>query len=658
MGAQTETRIRDGVAHVVLDAGPTARLTASVLSALQDALSKLETDETIDLVVLSGTASGFPSGITTPSGGGDDRSNLLADVCLTIETHPKPVMAVLTGAVVGGGAELALAAHYRLAHNAARIGFPNARLGQVPNAGATQRLPRLAGAGVALDLLLGGQLLPLTSDRLSPLVDQIFDGTIDHAIRQFVAPLDGHPAKLRPTANLRSGFSDTAAFQAAIAKARKDPATSSEVAHQKIIAAVEASIVLPMAAGLAFEEAAAEDCAETDQARALAHLFHAEQAVAATTRRADLPPLDTVGVLGGGPHATQIVMTALTSGLRVNWLIRNPDQQRDSVGYLQALLQDAVVHGRFSPDRAKTYQSALRYGAAPDTLAGSDIILRAARGQRGLDLPAEVPVAHCLPGTDPRVLLNFAFPVITAPLAEIGFGPDSTDTDQRTTLALMQRMSKLASVQKTDGPVLSERLKSVLWRAADALVDLGQSPYFIDAALRDWGMAHPPFELADLSGLAVVARQDRAPGCKNWSARLVEAGRDGKPSHLGVYQYDDAGLASPDPDVTQILNTARAPQSDMPPAVIIRLIIGALANEGAKMLRDQMVTRAGDIDTVSVFTRLVPRSCGGVMHAAGIDGLLQTVQAMDALDHPDTPLWTPDPVFRELIKYGRRFDDL
>lgn len=658
MGTDTEISVTGGVAQIALDAGLAARLTLRGLKALDAALTQVEADALARVIVLRGKGAHFPSGITDPQGGGDDTANLLAELCLRIERCGKPVIAVLSGPVVGAGLELALAGHYRLAHSQTRLGFPNARIGLVPRAGATQRLPRLVGAAAALDLLVGGALRPATLDALRPMTDMLFDDSADDAITRFATDLLAQDASPRPTAARRIGFTDAAAYQTAIKHMRSQVDASRELAPKQILAAVEAAVLLPIDAGLAFEQAAAEDCADTEQSKALAHLFHAEQAVSAQTRRTDLPEIATIAVLGGSAGAAQIVLAALEAGVAVRWLIKDPAQQRDSIGFVHSTMQSAVETGQLDADRAKRSLAALRYGDTPEVIDGADIVLRATRGQRGVPVPAAMPVAHCLPGTDPRLALHFALPASQARGVEVILGPHGTESDRLAAVALARKLNKLAVVETTSGLSLHARLTQTLWRAADSLVDLGQSPFVIDAALRRWGMAQPPFEMADRVGFDMVAQYGRADGCQNWTSILMQDRRKGMQTGRGYYTHSPVTLPKPDPEALRLINDQRPEQAAMPDGLIVRRILGALANEGAKALRAGVVPRAGDIDVTSVFTQLVPNWRGGVMHAAGHGGLLKTTRAMGAVDHPDQDLWTPDPIFAELIKYGRSFDDL
>jgi 3-hydroxyacyl-CoA dehydrogenase len=657
MSTHADIPVENGVAHVALNAGTSGRLTVPVLQQIADALSALEKDTTTEIVILTGSGASFPSGLTNPEAGGDDRNNLLSHICTRLENFPKPVIAVLTGAVIGGGAELALACHYRLAHKDARIGFPNARLGLVPNAGATQRLPRLAGAEVTLDLLLDGHLLPFGTRKTEPLADQVFDGGRYEAILAFTEFLRSKGTKPRPTATLRKGFADPQAYQAAVTNARQRLDPKNDIAATHIVSAVEAALLLPIDAGLAFEEAAFEDCSQTLQARGLTHVFHAEQTVSAHTRRGDLPQISTIAILGPGALASQIAMSALDAGLQVNWIIKDPTMQRDAIAHVRGLLQDAVMKGKISADRAQLCQEALHHGEGADMLVGADIVLRAARGQRGISVPPGIPLAHCLTGTDPRLAMRFAPVSSGTRLVEVVLGPDGSDDDLRIALGLARRLNTLAVVERTSGDCLHDRLVHAMWRAADALVDLGQSPFTIDTAMRTWGMALPPYELADFVGLDLVAREPRAETSQNWSGELARMGRNGRAKGQGFYAYPKDAAATPDPAILAYINHQRPARADLPQHRIVRLLIGAMANEGARPLRESVIPDASDVDVVSIFTGLLPRWSGGILHYASVNGLLQITKAMTELGHPDAAFWTPDPVFADMIKHGRSFDD-
>ena len=659
MSEQTELTIRDGVALIALGHPPNPVLSAKVLARLDELLDRFAGDDELRAVALFGNGRAFPAGTEDDALHPPRGAPTLGGLCRRIEAFAKPVVAALHGAVIGGGAELALAAHYRVAHRAARIGFPNVRLGMVPSAGATQRLPRLAGAELALDLLLSGRLTPLSEGKAAILLDEVFDeDEVSEAALAAARDLLSRGAKPRPAAAIRAGFSDAVGYQRVVDARREALRKTHEVAPRKILGAVEAALLLPIEAGLEFEAAAAEDCAATDQARALRHAFHAEQAAAANTRRRDLPEIDTIAVLGGGPVAVQIVICALDAGLRVRWGARQSERLRDGVARVRGTIQQAVTRGVLGEEKAAQCLDALSTGDSADMVETADMVLRAARGQRGVPVPAGIPAAQSIAGEENRLAIRFAPPASTTRLAEIVIGPAASEDDRLAALALARRLGKVAVVEHATRDCVLDRLIAALFRAGDALIDRGQSPYRIDAALRAWGMAHPPYELADLAGMERVSRHERGPGAQNWSGTMLRLGRAGRTAGQGFYLYEDDGEPQIDPVVVARLDERRKPSQPLPPERIARCVIGALTNEGARCLREGMAMRATDLDVVSVLSGLVPRWRGGVMHAAGLGGLLRTAREMEALGHPDTAFWTPEPVFGELIKNGRVFDDL
>lgn len=655
MSTTADISVENGVAHVALNAGPVARLTVALLHQIDDVLSRFETDDAVEIVILSGKGPGFPSGLTEPEAGGDDHENRLGALCRRIEGFPKPVVALLTGPVVGGGAELALACHYRLVHREARIGFPNVRLGLVPRAGATQRLPRIVGAAATLELLLGGHLHLISAGAYAPLADANFSEDRYAAVMSFIDTLRGKGARPRPTSNTRAGFTDGTAFQATVNDAREKLDPTHDVAAIKIVSAVEAALVLPIDAGLAFEEACAEDCAETPVSKALAHVFHAEQTANAVTRRTDLGTIRSIAILGPGHLASQIALATLDVDIGVSWFIRDADKRETAVSHVRASLEEAVQHGRLNADRANELLSGLRTGDSPELFRDVDLVLRAARGLRGVPVPPNIPIAHCLSGSEPRLAMRFAPMSASRRLVEILVGPEGSESDLRTALGFARRVNALAIVERTSGQSVHDRLTQALWRASDALVDLGQSPFVIDAAMRDWGMALPPYALADHSGLELVARQERSGRAFNWCAAVASLDRTG--TGIRFYSTAEKGTPAPDARVLPHIDGLRPSKPDMPASDIRRLLFGAMANEGARLLSEGVVQHASDIDLVSILSGLMPRWSGGAMHHACVEGLLRLSRAMAALPHPDAAFWTPHTLFAELIKNGRSFDD-
>jgi 3-hydroxyacyl-CoA dehydrogenase len=273
-------RIRDRVALVTLALAPVNALTPQVRGALWDIFGRIEQDAGVGAVVLNAEGPIFSSGADIREGGEGGEGPTLAEVCARIEDARVPVVAALQGLALGGGAELALAAHYRLASPAARLGFPEITLGLVPGAGGTQRLPRAVGAAAALTLLTSGRPMEAETARLNGLVDGIVTGDLATGAHGHAAALIAKGEGPRPLRDARARLSDGQDYLAAVARARAAAAGSSVPASARLVDCVEAALLLPFEAGLAFETAARADCRRDPEAMALAHVFLAERRIA------------------------------------------------------------------------------------------------------------------------------------------------------------------------------------------------------------------------------------------------------------------------------------------------------------------------------------------------------------------------------------------
>ncbi|MBN9890083.1 enoyl-CoA hydratase-related protein [Salipiger abyssi] len=654
-----EYSYRDGIVWLGVSEPPANALTRAAREALLAALERALAEPEAQAVVLHGRGKSFPVALDA-----DDLLSLhevpsLAELCARIETAPIPVVAAMHGAVLGGGLELALAAHYRIAHASARIGLPAVQLGLLPAAGGTQRLPRMLGAGAALDIMLSGASFAVDRAPARGLVDAVAESDLLGATTVFVRKLLTDGRGPRRSSEMRQGFADAMAYQQEVARRREAVAARPELAPREIVAAVEAAMLLPFEAGLAFEADAFDACRTSEQSKALRGAQTAERRALRFGLPAgtELPDLRRVAVLGGGGLAAQIVFAALNAGLSVNWGTRDPARLRIGVPQVNEMFRQSVARGAISDEMAQERMARLRVGDSADMTADSDMILHAARGQADVPAPDHIVRASVFTDRVERLGLRFALPVHGMRLVEVIAGPSVGPEQLAAALSLARALGKLPVKVVSSGDSLASRLMGACQRAADALVDLGQDPYEIDRALRDWGWQRPPFQLRDQIGLDKLAQRERAEGAHNWSALLLGQGRGGRAQGKGVYEWSEGG-AQPDPGLSALLEAERPPAKPMPPDLIRKLIFGAMANEGARMLASGMAARPSDIDIVAVMALDLPRWRGGPMHLAGVMGLLSMRRAMEALDHPDRAFWRPQPVFADLIKNGRSFDDL
>ena len=650
---------RDGIVRIAVDHPPVNALARPVREGLHAALDRAAAEDGAQAVLLVGTARGFPAGEDLAELDAPLSGPSVADLCARIEAFGIPVIAALHGTVMGGGLELALAAHYRIALTSTRVGLPQVRLGLVPGAGATQRVPRMIGARAALEMMLGGGAYPVDRAPARGLVDVLADVDLNAAAEGYIRELLASGNGPRRTSELRDGFADPGAYQQDIARFREALANRPEIAPREILAAVEAAMLLPFEAGLALERDAFETCLGSEQSRALRAGFRAEHAAQGLGLPAGtaLPDLSCIAVLGGGGLAAQLAFALLRAGVRVQWGTQDPDQLRAGVPKLRDAFEAGVVRGALTEDEAEECMALLRVGDGAAMTDGAQMILHAAPGQWNVPVPEGAVRAIAFAGEVEGLGLRFAPPVHATRLLEVIAGPSVTAGELAASRALARRLGRIAVRVSSSGESAAARLVAVCQRAADALVDLGQDPYDLDRALRDWGWTRPPFVARDLAGLAGHAQAPRADGAMNWSRLLRDAGRSGRAAGQGVYDWQ-SGSPREDDEVAALIDSARPRSAPLPPETIRGGLFGAMANAGARMLSEGMLSTPSEVDLVAVQALDLPRWRGGPMHLAGVEGLLRLRRTMETFDHPDRTLWTPEPVFAELIKNGRSFDAL
>ncbi|MDJ0823555.1 MAG: enoyl-CoA hydratase-related protein [Paracoccaceae bacterium] len=584
MTALVKSSTRDGVAYLVVNHPPVNALSHAVRVGLLEAVEAAEANASVSVIVLAGQGTTFPAGAELQEYDHGVQAPFLRDVCERVEQCDKPVIAALHGTVLGGGLELALAAHYRIARRGTRMGLPEIKLALPPSAGGTQRLPRLLGAEAALDLMLSGRTVAADRPPGQLLLDALVDGDVLEGAARFAAKLIAMGDDPRRLSADRSQFADMAAYQAAVSEAREGVAQDNPVA-QEIVHLVEAAPLLPFDAALSMEEEAFTDSLKGDRSKALRHLLLAER----LARRFDLPAgtqlpkIERIAVLGGGALALQIALTALNAGLRVNWGTREAEPREAGLQQIRAVFDKGVKSGGLDQTVADRRLANLTIGDSAEMVTEADIILHCARGQGDVPAPAHIPRAVTIAGRVEELGLRFAPPAFATRLLEIICGPGIRPEQTAAALALGDALGRVPVQVFSTGDSLAGRLELAFHRAADGLLDAGADPYVIDSALRDWGWARAPFEQRDVAGLADFAQITGSEEGRNWSAQLLEAGRPGRKSGAGFYAWSADG-PSRDPAVIDLLNNARG-KRDWSPDQIVGLILGALCNEALRALQ-------------------------------------------------------------------------
>ena len=645
-----------GIVRISIDNPPGNALSHAVRQALWDALETAEADADLRVILLEAEGPDFSIGTDIGEGGAAQQPPSLSDLCDRVEASAKPVVAVLQGDALGGGFELALAAHYRLALEGAHVGLPEVTLGMVPGAGGTQRLPRLAGGAAALEILLTGQPVPVAEAQAMGIIDRVARGEAGAAAIAYAEELLDTGAGPRPTRERRAGLRDAGGYMAAVQHHRARLAGPDVPAPGRIVDCVEAALLLPFDAGLAYERAAAEDCAASVPAQALRHAALAERRAGRIPERAQAAPQPVrhVGLVNAGPD---LAVLALEAGLPVTLVAPDPGAAADGIG---RLYEAGVAQGRLSDAQRNARLAGLTASADPAALAGADLVIAAWPPDRAVtdQLAPETVLAltgatgDVETGYDPACVAGLYLPT-GARLAEVLVGAESS---ARTVATLFEALGALGlTAVRSMGVRVGPAVNTAMLRAAAEMLAQGGSPYRIDAALRDFGFELGPYERLDRDG--AVARAGAL------GQALEERGWTGRAAERGFYRYDrEAEPRAEDPEVLALLralqdDAARPPRSFSTQEIVQRMMAAA-ANAGAQLVEAGAVLRPSDVDVAMVLGQGFPRWRGGPMMLADQNGLLAVKKTLDVLAEEDPALWTPAPLWAELIKNGRHFSDL
>lgn len=684
---------RDGdVAVLVIDSPPVNALGLAVRQGLVAGLAAAVDDPEVRAIVIRAEGRTFPAGADISEFGKPPVDPWLPEVCNRIEASPKPVVAAIHGTALGGGLELALGAHWRVALASARVGLPEVSLGILPGAGGTQRVPRLVGAGPALDMMISGKPVGAAQALAMGLLDEVVETDLTAAALRLAHRLAAEGAAPRPVRDRRDGMRDPVGYEQAIAAARKAHGAARLPGPGRIIDCVEAALLLPFDQGMAFERAAFTDLVASPEAAGLRHAFFSERR-AARMPEAAVParPLDHIGVVGGGLMGAGIAYACLTAGYHVSLMDRDREGLVRGLERVAKLQESAVDKGRMTP--AQRDADWARLGGTLDLaqLGACDLVIEAvfedfdikADVLRGLDAvlkPGAVLATNtsyldvnALAAVTSRpqdvVGLHFFSPAHVMKLLEIVVADATAPDAVATGLALAKRLGKVAVRSGVCDGFIGNRILSAYRQAAEYLVEDGASVAQVDRAMRGFGMPLGPFEVSDMAGLQIGwARRKRLAAARDPALRYVaiadrlcEAGRFGQSNGMGWYAYDGRKPVE-DPEVTAIIDAERAnhgiaPQAFSDDDIRTRLLV-AMANEGAKILAEGIALRPSDIDVVKLFGYGFPRWEGGPMLWADRFGLLQLKTAVERFALQAPGFWVPAPNLEDMIRNGTRFSAL
>ena len=685
--------LRDGVAVVTVDHPPVNALSHAVRRGLMAALDDAEADDLVRAVVIAAVGRTFPAGADIAEFGKPPADPWLPEVCDRIERCAKPVIAALHGTALGGGFEVALAAHYRIALASARVGLPEVTLGLVPGAGGTQRVPRLIGAEQALRLMLTGKPVGAAEALALGLIDGVVeDDLLDQAVALAVMLADEGKGP-RPTRERREGMRDPIAYEAAIAAARAALSEPRLPAPGRIIDCVEAALLLPFENGMAFERAAFEDCVASEESAGLRHAFFAERRAAKIPEAGATPrPVGHAGVIGGGLMGAGIAHVLLGAGLRVTLVERERDALAAGLERVAMTQEKAVARGKMT-EAERDAQWARLYGALDiGALAEADLAIEAVYEDEALKAgifremdrvmrPGAVlasntsyldinHLARVISRPADVLGLHFFSPVPAMKLLEVVVGDQTAPEVVATGFELARQLGKQAVRAGVCDGFIGNRILTAYRSAADFLLEDGATPAQVDAAMRAFGFPMGPYEVIDRTGLEISwSRRKRLAATRDPAARYVaiadrlcEAGRTGRKAGRGYYSYDDGGKGAEDAEVLALIVSEREAKGIVARPIgageIRDRCLAAMVNEGARILEEGVALRPSDIDVVMLAGYGFPRWRGGPMEAADLAGILQIRNRLVGYAAEDPTFWEPAVMLGEMIKNGRRFADM
>ena len=651
MNASVDLR-RDGeIAVVTVDNPPVNALKHEVRAGLVEGLRRTRDDATVEAVIIACAGRTFFAGADITEFGKPPQAPGLGEVIAAIEAMPKPVVAALHGTALGGGFELALACHFRVAVAGARVGLPEVKLGLLPGAGGTQRLPRLIGPEKALKMIVTGDPIEAREAFADGVIEEIVDGDLTDGAIAFVRRIvaDRRPLRLvrdRDDKLVAEGFADAAEALTRRLRGREAPAACVE--------AVRNAIVLPFEEGLQREGELFRKLVAGDQSKAQRHIFFAEREAARVPGIPDGTkprPMATAAVIGAGTMGGGIAMCFANAGIPVTIVETSRDLLQRGIDRVAANYRTTVSRGGLAAGEME-HRLALIHGVTElDAVGAADFVIEAVFEEMDLkkrvfaDLD-RIAKAGAVLATNTSTLdvdaiaratkrpqdvlgTHFFSPANVMRLLEIVRGAATAPDAVATAVALGRRLDKVPVTVGVCYGFVGNRMLARRSVEAERLLLEGALPQEVDAAVTGFGFPMGPFAMADMAGLDVGWRIRKGRGERNEiEDALCEAGHFGQKTGKGYFRYE-AGSRTPLPDpevertILEVSSRAGIARRPIPPEEIVERMVYPMVNEGARILEEGIATRPGDIDVIWVYGYGWPVWRGGPMYYADRLGLAQ-----------------------------------
>ena len=694
--SSTSYEVRGANALIRLDYPPVNGLGAALRQGLMQALDRALADGAVKAIVVTGSERAFSGGADVKEFGTPNaaREPRLPALIAAFENSPKPVVAAVAGVCMGGGLELALGAHYRVAKSDAQIALPEVKLGLLPGAGGTQRLPRAIGLEAALNMIVSGSVVPAAKLKGTALFDDVVDGD---AVAAAVALADKAVADKLPLKRVRDLKVKDPQAEAFLQFARNTVGAASKnfPAPLKCVEAVAMSVNKPIDEALRLERESFMSLMNTPESRALRHIFAAERAA---TKIADVPedtalrPIKKVGIIGAGTMGGGIAMNFANAGIAVVILEMKQEALDKGLGTIRKNYENTAKKGRITEAQVTERLALITPTLGYDAMKDVDLVIEAVF--ENMDVKQQVFKTLdevCKPGAilasntsalnlntiagftrrpQDVIGLHFFSPANVMRLLEIVRGEKTAPDVLATCMAMAKTIKKIGVVSGVCDGFIGNRMLAKYGAAANGLLMQGALPQQVDKALERFGFAMGPFRVGDLAGLDIgwAGRKRRAAENPAAYQRVVadaicEKGRFGQKTGAGWYRYEPGARDPiPDPVVTEIIESFRKERGITARKItddeVVERCLFALVNEGARILEEKIAARASDIDVVYLNGYGFPQHRGGPMLHADIVGLPNVVRSLKrfAAEPGAEAWWQPAPLLQRLADDGKSFN--
>jgi 3-hydroxyacyl-CoA dehydrogenase len=696
------TLSKDGdIAVITVNNPPVNALSPGVPEGILASVQAAEKDNSVKGIVLIGGGRTFIAGADIKEFGkitsGQKGRVGLNPVLDVIEGCKKPIVCAIHGTAFGGGLETAMACHYRVAVASALVGQPECKLGIIPGAGGTQRLPRLAGVAVAAEMCAFGDPVPAAKAVEAGIVDKLIEGDLLAGAVAYAREMATSGKPPRKTRDLTEKISNAGENDKALAATRDAVKKRSRglLAPRKAVDAVEAATKLPFDQGVAKEAELFQECLHSDQSKAMIHAFFGERAVAKIPGiDKDLPliPIKRAAVVGGGTMGGGITMNYANAGIPVLFKEINQEALDKGLSIIKKNYASTVSKGRLTQKQMDERMALIEPTTSYDKFKEADIVVEAVFEEMALKKKVFAELEKV---TRPDAILasntstlnvdeiasatsrpanvighHYFSPANVMRVIEIVRGKQSSDAVIATSMALSKKLNKVGILVGNCRGFVGNRMFHHYQREAQFLLEEGAKVEQVDAVLYEYGMAMGPLAVGDLAGLDVGWRIRKEykhldpPGIRQPLVAdiICEQGRYGQKTGAGWYKYEAGSRAAiPDPAVQAIIEKAAAEAGIKRRTIsneeILERTLYALVNEGANILSEGIALRAVDIDMLYILGYGYPAFRGGPMWYADTVGLKKVYDKIRQFEKEHGSLWEPSPLLKELAESGKSFAD-